>query len=90
MPGEELRWWLHSLPSDVLRIKGVVRLAEKPDQWLHFNRLNGSNREIRFHDLEEQPSIPPCAVLIGVDLDEAAIRELLVGRGQEQDHSKPQ
>ena len=52
--------------------------------------LNGSNREIRFHDLEEQPSIPPCAVLIGVDLDEAAIRELLVGRGQEQDHSKPQ
>ena len=90
MPGEELRWWLHSLPSDVLRIKGVVRLAEKPDQWLHFNRLNGSNREIRFHDLEEQPSTPPCAVLIGVDLDEAAIRELLVGRGQEQDHSKPQ
>ncbi|MEM0968448.1 MAG: GTP-binding protein [Verrucomicrobiota bacterium] len=78
IPGRQLQTWLDSLPKDVLRIKGVVRLAEKPDHWFHFNRVGGHQGEIRFHDLPQQPTVPACAVLIGVDLDEVTIRDSLV------------
>lgn len=77
MPVEQLSNWLNSLPGDVLRVKGVVRLAEKPERWFQFQRLDEHDGKIKLRELPKAPSVPACAVLIGVGLDEAAIRELL-------------
>ncbi len=78
MPAEHLQIWLNSLPSDVLRVKGVVRLSEEPECWYQFQRVEKFGGDASLYQLSQQPIVPACAVLIGVHLDEQAIRESLV------------
>ena len=74
---EWVRAWLRALPSDVVRVKGVVQIAERQGRWVHFQRVGGLRGESTLSDLEREPTVPACAVLIGVQLDEAAIRQNL-------------
>lgn len=76
IPAASLREWLLGLPKEVLRVKGVLRLAEIPDRWFSFQRLDGAPGEAALHALPGAPAFPPCAVLIGVHLDPAAITQL--------------
>lgn len=79
----KLHLWLKSLPAEVLRVKGVARLTERPDQWFQFQRADEyeSAGEAILFELPEKPLVPACAVLIGVNLDEeklhCALRELI-------------
>ena len=66
---QALQRWLHALPPEVLRAKGVVRLAEFPDRWFHFQQIEGIRGEASMQALPKQPNLAPCAVLIGVRLD---------------------
>jgi G3E family GTPase len=72
-----LQRWLMSLPSDVLRVKGVVRLVEEPDCWYQFQRLEEFHGDAALFKLPQKPIVPACAVLIGVKLDESLIRQHL-------------
>ena len=74
---QALRSWLRGLPNDVLRVKGVARLAGDRERWVHFQRVGGLRGEAALRDLERKPSVPACAVLIGVQLDGATIRQNL-------------
>lgn len=77
MPAAALQEWLKSLPEEVLRVKGLVRLAEEPDAWFQFHRVDAAHGEAALVPLSFEPSVPACAVLIGVRLDEEAIRNAL-------------
>jgi G3E family GTPase len=66
-----------SLPPDVLRVKGVVRLDEEPDCWYQFQRVDEFRGEAALFQLPQKPIVPACAVLIGVKLDETLIRQRL-------------
>lgn len=68
---QDLHAWLDSLPPAVLRAKGVARLVDSPGKWFTFQKLDS---EIRFAELPQSPTAPPSAVLIGVHLDEPALR----------------
>ena len=74
---EDLLAWLKRLPAEVLRVKGVVQLAEEPDRWYQFQRVDEIKGEARLYELPQKPVVPPCAVLIGVRLDESTIRQKL-------------
>ncbi len=76
IPAASLREWLLGLPKEVLRVKGVLRLAEIPERWFSFQRLAGAPGEAALHALPGRPAFPPCAVLIGVHLDSAAMTQL--------------
>lgn len=75
--GEHLHRWLTVLPRDILRVKGLVRLTDQPEHWFHFQRVEGLPGEAKLYKLPEKPAVPPCALLIGVKLDEKAIRDSL-------------
>ncbi len=77
MHAVHLQKWLQSLPVEVLRVKGVVRLAEEPEQWLQFQRVDELWGEATLFELPQKPVVPACAILIGVKIDEAKIRESL-------------
>ena len=74
MAAVSLQRWLQELPDEVLRVKGVVRLAEEPDKWFQFHRVDDRRGEAALFELPEKPVVPACAVLIGVRLDEDGIR----------------
>ncbi len=74
MSTTHLQAWLHALPKEVLRVKGVVRVVEEPDRWFQFQCVGEFRDEATLHALPVKPIVPACAVLIGVKLDEAAIR----------------
>lgn len=75
MPSKDLQQWLMSLPAEVLRVKGVVRLMEEPERWFKFQRVDNLQGEATLNEMPQKPSVPACAVLIGVRLDANAIRE---------------
>jgi G3E family GTPase len=77
MEAAQLQRWLMSLPSEVLRVKGVVRLVEEPDCWYQFQRVDEFRGEAALFKLPQKPIVPACAVLIGVKLDETLIRQRL-------------
>ncbi len=78
MSEEHLQRWLRSLPSNVLRAKGVVRLTNAPDRWFQFQRVDKFRSEATLHELQQEPVFPPCAVLIGVELDRILIAQALI------------
>ncbi len=77
MQSADLQRWLRSLPPEVLRVKGVVQLAEQPGRWHQFQRIDELRGEAALFELPQNPAVPACAVLIGVKLDESAIRRAL-------------
>ncbi|MEM6886143.1 MAG: GTP-binding protein, partial [Verrucomicrobiota bacterium] len=77
MPAQHLLSWLDTLPDRVLRVKGLVRFAEEPERWYHFQCADGTRDTFKSRELRTQPKVLACAVLIGVNLDEQAIRDSL-------------
>lgn len=75
VPAKALQEWLASLPPEVLRVKGVVRFSEEKEQWYHFQRTDDLSGEAILRPMERSPSVSACAVLIGVGLEEAKLRE---------------
>jgi len=73
VPVNALQQWLRSLPSSVLRVKGVVRLEGDDQRWFQFQRVDDLKSEATFHELAQDPVVHACAILIGVHLDQAAI-----------------
>jgi len=78
MPALHLQRWLKALPGEVLRVKGIIRLAEEPGRWFQFQRVGDINSDATLHALPGNPTVPACAVLIGVQLDKAFIQDALV------------
>jgi len=76
MTAKALARWLGSLPEGVLRVKGLVRLKEKPEQFLQFQRLDDRPEETELYEIAP-PDLPPCAVLIGVGLDRSDLEARL-------------
>lgn len=66
--------WLQGLPASVLRVKGVAALHEMPGRFFSFQRADDATHRPSLHPLSAEPVVPPCAVLIGVRLDAAALR----------------
>lgn len=77
MSASHLQRWLKALPREVLRVKGVIRLPEDAERWFQFQRVDDFQGEATLHELSRKPIVPACAVLIGVNLDEAAIQDAL-------------
>jgi G3E family GTPase len=73
--GSVLYQWLRQLPDSVLRVKGVVQLNELPESHFVFQRIDDGLREPTVFPLAVEPTVSPCAVLIGVRLDEEKIRQ---------------
>jgi len=67
--------WLRKLPAGVLRVKGLVELAELPGLPFVFQRTDELRGEPTMFPLTSKPTIPPCAVLIGVRLPQEEIRQ---------------
>jgi len=84
IPANDLRKWLASLPGQVLRIKGLVRFSEEPERWYHFQCADGTRESFKLRELRQEPVLSPCAVLIGVKLDEKAIQESLTTSSTEE------
>ena len=72
--GSALTGWLRQLPASVLRVKGVCQLLELPDLHFVFQRTDDTPPQPTMFPLLAEPTVPPCAVLIGVRLDAAALR----------------
>lgn len=72
--------WLRELPDSVLRVKGIVQLAELPDFHFVFQRTDDTPRQPTMFPLPVEPTMPPCAVLIGVRLAEEEIRREAITR----------
>lgn len=79
--------WLESLPPEVIRAKGIVEFADAPGKFQFFQRVEDT---VSF---EELPCDPPedltLVLLIGIELDEAALRGGLADRLHETPSSKP-
>tara|TARA_A100001037_G_C15143139_1_gene634879 strand:+ start:1676 stop:2716 length:1041 start_codon:yes stop_codon:yes gene_type:complete len=90
MSTTHLQRWLNALPKEVLRVKGVVRVTEEPDRWFQFQCVGEYRNEATLHTLPLKPLVPPCAVLIGVRLNEESIRSFLAATVREStDQSEP-
>lgn len=72
--GSALMGWLRQLSASVLRVKGVCQLSELPGLHFVFQRTDDTPPQPTMFPLLDEPAIPACAVLIGVRLDEAALR----------------
>lgn len=72
--GAVLYEWLRQIPANVLRIKGIVQMEELPDLHFIFQRTDDAGKQPTMFPLTVKPVMPPCVVLIGVRLDEAALR----------------
>lgn len=65
--------WLESLPPDIVRAKGIVRFADHPNRFHFFQRVEDT---VSFKELLiKPPDNLTLALLIGVDLDEPALRD---------------
>jgi len=73
--GSALTAWLHQLPASVLRVKGVCQLSELPDLNFIFQRTDDTPPQPTMFPLLAEPAVPPCAVLIGVRLDQTQLQE---------------
>ena len=67
--------WLQSLPREVIRAKGFVRLEESPDRLYSFQKVEDS-QEITFLPLSAEFARAPLALLIGAGIDQSAIPAL--------------
>ena len=76
--GGALLYWLKNLRIDVLRVKGVAELTELPGIYFSFQRTDENSGRPTVFPLHMPPVVPPCAVLIGVRLNEEELtREAL-------------
>lgn len=66
--------WLRQVPGNILRIKGIVQMKELPGLHFIFQRTDDVSKQPTMLPLPVKPFLPPCVVLIGVRLDEAALR----------------
>ena len=65
--------WLESLPKSVIRAKGIVQFEGQPGRYHYFQRVEDA---VFFNDLLiEPPDDLTLALLVGIDLDEAALRK---------------
>ncbi|MBM3846782.1 MAG: hypothetical protein FJ405_10935 [Verrucomicrobia bacterium] len=70
--------WLSSLPSEVIRAKGVVEFAGQPDRFHIFQRVED---QVSFKESLLRPASDHClAILVGVGLDETALTQDAMGR----------
>lgn len=72
--------WLRELPDNVLRVKGIVQMTELPDLHFIFQRTDELPRQPTMSPLPVEPTMPPCAVLIGVRLAEEEIRREAIAK----------
>ena len=72
--GRELLGWLRSLPVTVLRAKGVVELQELPGRHFVFQRTDDAPLDPTVFPLGVEPTLSPCAVLIGAWRDAAKLK----------------
>jgi G3E family GTPase len=63
-----LQTWLRSLPPEVLRVKGVAYLNDLPGVPFLFQRTDDRPQGTLF-PLTGEPTVEPCAILIGVRLE---------------------
>ena len=73
--------WLESLPSAVIRAKGIVEFAGQPESFHYFQRVEDT---VFFNEMFiAPPDNLTLALLVGIDLDETALRtaatQLLTG-----------
>jgi G3E family GTPase len=73
--GSALMAWLRQISASVLRVKGVCQLLELPGIHFVFQRTDDTPPQPTMFPLLDEPAIPPCAVLIGVRLDEESLRQ---------------
>ncbi len=66
---ERLLRWVGDLPEEILRVKGVARFAEMPDKDFVFERTDDHKWGPTVLELNQPSTVPPCVVLIGVNLD---------------------
>lgn len=71
----QLRQWLSALPRDILRVKGVCRLADGSIR--HFQRTDDPDEPPAMMNGVLPDGMGPCAILIGPRVDSAAARALL-------------
>lgn len=72
---EAVARFVAALPAEVLRIKGLARLADSPDEFHVFQRVDSA--PVQWLPIGPTSRIPhPLAVLIGPRLDEPGIRAL--------------
>ena len=81
LDADDFSAWVDALPPNVIRAKGVVEFTDKPGRYSCFQRVEETV------SLRELPFGPPggitLALLVGIELDEAALREsmqLLTGQ----------
>ena len=64
--------WLESLPAAVIRAKGIIEFADQPGKFHYFQRVEDT---VFFNEMFIQPPDDlTLALLVGIDLDEAALR----------------
>ncbi len=73
---DQLRRWLAALPRDILRVKGVARLAGEGGV-RHFQRTDDPDEPPHLMKGALPPETNPCAILIGPAVDAGAVEELL-------------
>lgn len=72
MSEECLRQWLISLPSEVLRVKGLVRLSDT--EMAYFNRTDDPFETPRIIKIDAEAGMEPAVVFIGPGLSEESLR----------------
>jgi G3E family GTPase len=72
MSEERLRQWLLSLPQEVLRIKGLVRISDT--QMAYINRTDDPLETPRITMATPRDGMEPAVVFIGPKLDEKALQ----------------
>lgn len=75
MSEEHLRHWLLSLPREILRVKGLVRISDS--EMAYFNRTDDALEAPRIVKTKFQSSIAAAAVFIGPSVDASNIRDSL-------------
>jgi G3E family GTPase len=68
--------FLHALPAEVVRAKGIVILTDPPGEKRSFQKVD-TEAEISPCELAEPEKLPPRAIFIGPQLPEALIEERL-------------
>jgi G3E family GTPase len=72
MSEERLRQWLQSLPRDILRVKGLMRISDR--EMCYFNRTDDPFEAPRIIKVRAQEGMEPDAVFIGPGLHEESLR----------------
>ena len=72
MSEDRLRAWLQSLPRDILRVKGLVRISE--EEMCYFSRTDDPFESPRIIKVSGQEGMNPAVVFIGTVLREDYLR----------------